>query len=114
MRLTLSDGTTLDASLLTVTSRASSRRHENAPSKRQVKQLAGTMKRHNTSSPDGGYKDDVTAIAQPADAPLCYVRTTSPVSKRDQRIFKLRPAAGRFTTNLGGSTYTGYRGGRGI
>lgn len=117
VRLQLSDGTFIDASLLTATSKSSSRRRENAPSKRQAKQGGGGLKRANSRkalSSCGSPAHNNPAHMDPL-APLCIVTTSQPISPAQARIHKLRYVdASRFTTNLGGSTHAPYQGGRGM
>jgi hypothetical protein len=112
MMIRLTDGTLL-----------SSASHDNAPSRRSNKNQSGRQGRKTyngrlTLQRAGGYKNEVEAIGQSADTPLCRIRTTSPSDARlrpmDQRLLGLYVSRREYTWDLGGSASTGYIGGRGM
>jgi type II secretory pathway component GspD/PulD (secretin) len=117
MRLQLSDGTFLDASLLSATSRSSSRRQENAPSKRQVKNKGGSLKRHNSrtsASNVGGTKNSMRATyvnfeVDPTTGSVIINR-----SLPRPTCVTVNEATRNYTWELGGSTPSPFRGGKGI
>lgn len=120
MRLQLSDGTMIDFSMLNATSVSSSRRQENAPSKRQVKQLGGARRRSNSRlssyvTSQGrltGSKDITKASYQDMEIdPETgeYVKTVPVLT-----AIVINPLKRTFTLDLGGSTPSPYRGGKGL
>lgn len=122
MKLRLTDGTIIDASMLNGTSTSSSRRKENAPSKRQVKNGGGALKRWHARTSNrnvGGTANTTRAIYdshnfvtneatgevvldKSSPRPTCVVRHNTPANVK------------MFTWNLGGSTPSPYRGGKGL
>lgn len=115
MKLRLTDGTIIDASLLNGTSRSSSRRRENAPSKRQVKVGGGSLKRYNsrqTGRNVGGTTNLIRAI-------YSDIIVNPETGERVQGLPKemcvtVDHRKKTFTWELGGSTPSPYRGGKGL
>jgi len=122
MRLVLTDGTVIDASMLNGTSRSSSRSKENAPSKRQVKQGGGSLKRfHSRSSgfitsqgrlPAWGHQVKATYSDVEADPETGEVIRVVP--KETAIVISSNRIAKSYTWDLGGSCSTGYIGGKGL
>lgn len=122
MRLQLSDGTFIDASMLNGTSRSSSRSRENAPSKRQVKQGGGSLKRHNSrSSSFQTSQGRLPAWGHSVKASYADVETDpetgeviNVVPKETAIVRPLSRGTKSYTWELGGSTPSPYRGGKGL
>lgn len=104
MRIRLTDGSSLDLK-------------GDTPSKRSTKQKGGSLKRWNSQrvlAACGGYSSEVVAIGQPIGAPLCVVRVEG-ANQIDPITHRVTGRSSReYTMDLGGSTYTGYLGGRGL
>jgi hypothetical protein len=117
VRLQLSDGTFIDASMLMGTSKSSSRRRENAPSKRQVKVGGGAFKRHNSrrmGTNVGGTKNTARAtyINFEVDPETGNVIINKSMPR--ETCVVVNDAKRNYTLDLGGSTPSPYRGGRGL
>jgi hypothetical protein len=122
MRLVLTDGTVIDASMLNGTSRSSSRSRENAPSKRQVKQGGGGLKRfHSRTSgyvtsqgrlPAYGHATKATYADMETDPETGEVIRVLP--KETAIVISSSRIKKSYTWDLGGSCSTGYIGGKGL